>query len=812
MKKRILTFLFWGCLSGTLAAQSVRQQLLLNNDWRFAYGHAADKQKDFTHGTEYFTYLTKAQAHNQNRGPSWTAFNDSTWARISLPHDWVVDLPYSAAASHSHGYKTVGWNHPENSVGWYRRRFYLPESDRGSHIEVRFDGIFRDAQVFCNGFYLGGEPSGYATQLYDLTEYLNYGGENILCVRVDASMEEGWFYEGAGIYRNVWLLKTAPLHVKEFGTFVTSTLNDSLTCAQLHISTQVANDALEALHFEVIQRLLAADGREVARTRAAARASARTSAHLQQSLTVNQPLLWSLEQPHLYTLQTEIYREGVLTDSYPTSVGIRTVRFDADRGFFLNGRAVKLKGTNIHQDHAGVGSGIPDELWRYRLERLKELGCNAIRCSHNPASPALLDLCDRMGVLVIAENRLMGVNDVHFDLLSRMVVRDRNHPSIILWSVGNEEWAIEGNERGRDIARTMTAFLHTLDTTRLSTYGNSGGRTLEQGVEVAGYNYFIQNGVDNERRRFPQRRAYGSEETTGSGTRGVYFPQAGSGRMVSLNRLPADASQPLQVIERGWKFYAGRPWLAGVFFWTGFDYRGEPNPLSFPATGSQFGILDYCGFPKDEAFYLQAWWSQRPVLHLSPHWNLQGHEGDTVRVCAYTNCDEVELWVNAKRLKKQRVPPNGHVSWTTRYMPGRLLAKGYKNGRLQLRREIATTTAPAHIVLRPHKDSLRADGQDLIVVDLSITDAKGREVPDANLALEVTVSGGAVILGYGNGDSAFDHVERPLPADHPQPFGIHTFNGKAQLLLRSVEGAAGTVQLSVVGGARMHTHYTIPLF
>ncbi|MDR0962205.1 MAG: DUF4982 domain-containing protein [Mediterranea sp.] len=768
-----------------VCAQEVRQKLMLNNDWLFSLGDAGDMQKDFTHGTEYFTYLTKAASSGGNKGPASPQFADSAWQQVSLPHDWVVDLPYSGEASHSHGYKTIGWKYPQNSVGWYRRSFHIPQSDKGRHIAVRFDGIFRDAQVFCNGFYLGHEPSGYATQVYNLTEYLNYGGENTLTVRADASTEEGWFYEGAGIYRHVWLLKSAPLHVKEFGTFVTATIDTSGKHAVLSVATEVVNDGLIPASFSVTQRLTDAAGREVAQsTSSPCRLIPKDDTTLQHILTVSNPTLWEINSPYLYTLHTDVYSDGKLTDSYPTTVGIRSIRFDADQGFFLNGKPVKLKGTNLHQDHAGVGAAIPDELWRYRITKLKEMGSNAIRCSHNPASPAMLDLCDRMGMLVIAENRLMGVNKEHNDLLQRMIERDRNHPSIILWSIGNEEWAIEGNEKGRDIARSMTAFVHRIDSTRPSSYGNSGGRILQEGVDVQGYNYIVQNDVEGLRQQFPDRKAYGSEETTGSGTRGIYFTDQTKGRMASINR--EGVKGVFNVIARGWNFYNERPWLGGVFYWTGLDYRGEPNSLSYPATGSQFGILDYCGFSKDEAYYLQSWWTDQPTLHIFPHWNLTGHEGDSISVWIYSNCDEVELTVNGKRLGRKAMPHGGYLSWETIYRPGKVTAIGYTDDKRVLRRTVETTGVATQCSVKLHKPTLKADGQDVVVADITLLDKQEREVPDAMNDLTVRVSGQAVILGYGNGDSAFREIERPV-GDERQTMKIKAFNGKAQLLIRSIQ-------------------------
>lgn len=801
MKKLLSVLLliqFIACLS--VSAQQAREAILLNNGWKFAYGHAGDMKKDFTHGTEYFTYFAKAKSFNQNQGPSSEQFNDSTWQTVNLPHDWVVDLPFSKEASHSHGYKTVGWKYPETSVGWYRRKFYIPEKDLGKHISVRFDGIFRDAQVFCNGFYLGHEPSGYATQVYDLTEYLNYGGENLLTVRVDASTEEGWYYEGAGIYRDVWLDKMSQVHVAPFGTFVATHIDPSYKTADVNIEVCLANKGLEAAGCKVVNRILDATGKEVVRTQESSTTLApkQEEVKLLQSATMDNIHLWDLEHPYLYTLYTDVYVGEKLVDTYTTSFGIRNIEFNPQKGFLLNGCPVKLKGTNLHQDHAGVGTGIPDRLWKYRIEKMKSMGSNAIRTSHNPVSPAMLDLCDRMGMLVIEENRLMGINKEHVDLLERMIKRDRNHPCIILWSIGNEEWALEGNERGLRITQSMSEYVHQLDSTRLTTQGTAGGRVSLFGVDVKGYNYLRQNPIDEYHREHPDWYApVGSEETSGCGTRNVYYTDSLRGWMAPINRTAEDDNRIVNAMARGWQFYHERPWLAGLFYWTGLDYRGEPNPMLYPATGSQFGIFDYCGFPKDEAFYLKSWWTDEPVLHLSPHWNLSGHEGDSIRVWAYSNCDEVELFVNGKNLGRKPMPADGYIEWKTVYRPGALMAKGYKDGKKIMVEKIETTGKAARILMEPYNTTLKADGRDIAIVDLTLKDEKNREVPDAMNEMTVTLTGPATILGYGNGDPGFKETERPVNGE--KTFRIKAFAGKAQVIIRSLEGQKGTVQLEVSG-------------
>ena len=768
--KRILSTVFCAVLALGLNAQNIRERINFDDDWQFAFGNAASPEKDFGCGTEYFNYLTKA-ASIHNEGPYAAKFDASGWKKIDLPHDWVVDLPYAAEASHSHGYKTVGYEYPETSVGWYRKTFNIPAEDYGKHIWLQFDGIFRDARIWVNGFYLGHEPSGYATQTYDISEYLNYGGENLVCVRADATLEEGWFYEGAGIYRHVWLNKASKVHVEPFGTFVYA--SDDLGI--LHIETTVRNMANSPASYRLRHTLFDAAGIsagscEIDGITLPAKDSHNTTA----AIKLENPHLWSCETPYLYTVVTETFVDGNIVDSYKTTTGIRHIEFHPDRGFLLNGEVVKFKGVNIHQDHAGVGSGIPDGLQEWRLMQLKKFGCNAYRSSHNPMTPELLDACDRLGILVVEENRLTGINKEHIDLLERMIRRDRNHPSVILWSAGNEEWGLEWNEFGRRISESMREYCHRFDPTRMMTVASSSGPTIIEPADVAGYNYILQNPVEQHRADYPQRCAFGSEETTGCGTRGVYF-DSNDGRMKAINRAPQGPDSLYNCIERGWKFYAERPYLAGVFYWTGFDYRGEPNPLSFPATGSEFGILDYCGFPKDEAFYLKSWWTEEPVLHILPHWNLEGHEGENVSVWVYSNCDEVQLIVNGRKLERKTMPENGHLEWDAVYRPGYVKAVGYKGGRKVMEARIDTAGEPVNAVW-----TYETVG-DITVANVEMQDAKGCFVPTACVDLEFTAPEGTEILGWGNGDPAFQLTERT----EDNSLKITTFNGLAQVILQA---------------------------
>lgn len=783
--------------------------VVINNDWTFAMGNAASKELDYTHGTEYFTYICKAQSSNHSHAPIMPEFDDSSWQKVSLPHDWAVDLPYSPEASHSHGYKCIGWKYPENSVGWYRKHIEIPAEDKGKQFFIEFEGIYRDSEVFCNGFYLGGERSGYASSVYTLTPYLNYGGDNVIAVRCDASLEEGWYYEGAGIYRNVRLYKSGPVSMKHYSLKISQKKADGSIWTVSDGTADVYVDE-SCIDFDYILADAAVNRDKVTREIEIRDAEGRRVERAERR--------WSTDSPYLYTLTVRLFYDGELSDVVTRRFGVRTLEFSPEKGLLLNGVAVKLRGANMHLDHAGVGVAVPDELWRYRISRLQEYGFNAVRTSHNCASVSMLDLCDEMGVLVIDENRQFGVNQEQLRQLRNMIDRDRNHPSVILWSVGNEEWAVEHGEKGVEIARRMSEAVHGMDRTRPSTYGNAGGPDLVKGVDVFGYNYIVQNPVDEYHRLYPEKCAVGTEETSGAGTRGVYRTVPEKGWMVPLNRI--DTLGRVNVIEYGWKFYKARPWGLGLFYWTGFDYRGEPNPMKWPATGSQFGIFDYCGFPKDEAFYLKAAWKDEPSVHIC------GPYGGEVWV--YSNCDEVRLYESGKSLGRRKMPHDGHLVWkvssagraavssgsgasvssvswpsadnsvaggAARPVRGSASsvsgtsavtyrAVGYRSGR-----KVCEDVFPAvydKTRLVPSKTTLKSDGQDVVVIDIYSPETE----------LEVKVEN-AVFLGWGNGDPGFKDVERPVG----NTMTIRPFNGCAQVIVRSLASSSSVAASSSIAAS-----------
>jgi beta-galactosidase len=714
-------------------------------NWLFALGHPHDCRKDHFHGVCYFSHIAKAGFGD---GPAAVDFDDRSWRRLDLPHDWAVELPFAKNAGHSHGYKAMGRDFPETCVGWYRRRFNVLETELGRRFLLEFDGVYRASEVFVNGFYLGCEPSGHINFHYDITDYLNYGGDNVIAVRVDASVEEGWYYEGAGIYRHVWLTKTEPLHVAHDGIFVSSEVSGGN--ATLTLRVEVENAATTDLGFSVAHRIIDGAGSCVAQCQEDGLCIAPGSiVEVVSSVLVTEPKLWSLASPSLYRLSTTLVIDETPVDEVQTRFGIRSVVFDPDRGFFLNAERVVLKGTNNHQDHAGLGTALPDAMQDYRVRCLKDFGCNAYRTSHNPPTPELLDACDRLGMLVIDENRSMGSSPKQLGELERLIRRDRNHPSVILWSLGNEEWGIEGNSQGARIAATMQRRAQQVDPTRRVTAAISGGwgQGISSVIDVMGYNYINHGSIDEQHAKFPLQPGVGTEETTTQCTRGITVTVSEIGHAAPMLEGTSGGN-----CEIGWKYYAARPFLAGLFYWTGFDYRGEANPYVFPAVSSQFGILDTCGFKKDWAYYLKAWWGTEPVLHVMPHWNWPAREGELIQVCVFTNALEVELLHNGKSLGMQAVETNGHLEWQVPYSQGKLEARGRTGAGWILSHSVETTGEATRLRLNVDRARIAADGLDVVVVAVSALDNSGRAVPTADSLVHFSLEGAGRIIGVGNGD------------------------------------------------------------
>jgi beta-galactosidase len=775
---------------------SPRERLLADFGWKFHLGHATDPAKDFGYGRSEGTFA-KSNSFIGGRGSvTQPTFDASGWIDVDLPHDWAVDLPFvNERELIGHGCKPLGRAYPETSIGWYRRTFDIPSSDLGRRLSLQFDGVFRDAIVILNNHYVGRNLSGYAPFRFDVTDFVNYGTPNVLVLRVDATEGEGWFYEGAGIYRHVWMEKTSPLHFAPDGIFVSTEVGDSGD-AVCNIEYEIVNDGPQHVTHGLGFSTDPAGGPAVGDLVGLA---PWTTQKQTARLTIPKAIRWSVETPHTYRLFSTLSVAGQIVDRAETTFGVRTLHFDANQGFFLNGRRVEIKGMCNHQDHAGVGSALPDQLQYFRIAKLKEMGVNAYRTSHNPPTPELLDACDRLGMLVLDETRMMSSNEEGISQLTRMIRRDRNHPSIFCWSIGNEE-GDQGTDRGARVAETMKRVAHDLDPTRLVTEAMNGswGKGLTAVVDVQGFNYGHAKDLDDFRSKFPAHLAMGTEVASTVSTRGIYANDTVKGYVSAYDRnFPPWAS----TAEEWWTTYAARPWIAGGFVWTGFDYRGEPTPYGWPCINSHFGILDTCGFPKDLFYYYRAWWGSEEVLHLFPHWNWEGKEGQEIEVWCFTNVERVELFVNGKSAGAQDVARNSHVVWNVPYAPGAIEARGYRGGKRILSDRRETTGAAVAITLTPHRTPMDADGEDVSVVAAEIVDAQGRPVPTADNEIAFALNGPGRVIGVGNGDP---NSHEP---DHASK--RRAFNGLCMAIVQSTK-EAGEIRIDASSPGLSGATLTIP--
>ncbi len=687
------------------------------------------------------------------QGAALREYDDTAWRALDLPHDWVMEGTFDPAAGASHGYLPSG-------VAWYRKTFVLPAADAGRRMWLEFDGVFRDSTVYFNGHRLGHEPSGYTSFRFDISDFILPGEDNVVAVRVDAREGEGWWYEGAGIYRNVWLVKLDAVHVAPWGVQVAAEpRGQGLNRAAVEVITELTNDGDEPVRCGLRQAIEDAAGNEVATEESVFKLGPGDTVEVPQALELRTPQLWSVDEPYLYRLRTEVTCDGREIDAVTTPFGVRSLRFDADKGFFLNGKPLKLKGASNHQDHAGVGVAVPARLFEFRVARLKEMGANAWRCAHNPPAPEFLDACDRLGMLVMDETRCMNSTPHALHQLETMVRRDRNHPCVMLWSLGNEEF-LQTSPVGARIIRRMKRLVQRLDPTRPVTLAMNGGwgEPVAPLLDIMGCNY-AHVGYDDFHKRFPTLPMFGSETSAAIATRGEYTnaPERGAFSAYDVNTPGFGA-----VAETGWKAIAERDFMAGTFPWTGFDYRGEPAPYEWPCVSSNFGIVDTCGFPKDTFYYYQAWWSNRLVLHLLPHWTWPGREGETLPVWCHTNCDEVELFLNGTSQGRQAVPRNGHAEWKVAYAPGTLKACGLRNGKVVAEETVETAGAPVAIRLAVDRPQVAADGEDVAQVVVSVVDAAGRVVPYADQDIFFTVTGPGKVLGTGNGNPASHEPDKAM--------------------------------------------------
>jgi beta-galactosidase len=745
------------------------------------------------------------------------ALDDSQWRTLDLPHDWSIEGKFSKDNP-----ATPGGGALPGGIGWYRKTFTVPVSEKNNLTFIEFDGVYRNSEVWINSHYLGKRPYGYSSFQYELTPYLKHGSEkNVLAVKVDNSMQpNSRWYSGSGIYRNVWLVTTERIHVDHWGTFVT-TPEVNERSAKVSIQTKVQNTTAQDQPIVLRTAIFNTAGKEVASVKSQAEVPKDSVHEIIQDLAVDNPSLWSLEDPQLYRAVSAIECNGRVCDDYETPFGIRAFAFDSEKGFFLNWKQVKVRGVCDHHDLGCLGAAVNRRALERQLEILKAMGCNGIRTSHNPPAPELLDLCDRMGFVVLDEAFDMwkkGKTKYDYSLdwdawhrrdLEDMVLRDRNHPSVFIWSIGNEvmeQWEKQDSS-GIVIARELASIIKALDPTRPITSAcndqDPSNPVIKSGaLDLIGYNY-AQNTFADFPKVYPGKKFIATETTSALATRGHYdMPSDSIRRWPERWDKPFDKGNPDNTCssydncsapwgsthEETWKIVKKHDFLSGMYIWTGFDYLGEPTPYDWPSRSSYFGIVDLAGFPKDAYYMYQSEWTDKPVLHVFPHWNWK--VGQTVDVWAYTNCDEVELFLqpeadqpqaeNGQSLgTKRKVGDDLHLVWRVPFSPGTLRAVGRTGGKEILVREIKTAGPPAKVSVEADRSTIDADGRDLSFITVRVLDEAGTMVPDADNLIHFKLSGDGKIAGVDNG----------LQTSH-EPFQAKerkAFNGMCLVVVQSNE-------------------------
>ena len=761
------------------------------------------------------------------------AFDDQSWRSLDVPHDWSIEGPYAETntTAGAGGFLPAG-------IGWYRKHFVTPATFRDKAVSVQFDGVYMNTDVYLNGHQVGHHAYGYTSFICDLTPFLAaVGKSNVLAVRVDnATQPNSRWYTGAGIYRHVWANVVGPVHVATWGTYIT-TPKVSTNTAEIIIKTLVQNNTRTAAKISVHQEFLDPTGKSVGHIEATVKVPAKGEKNVEQTISVRQPQLWSINSPTLYTVRTSLSQNQVggaleIIDSFTTSIGIRQIEFDHDRGFLLNGQHIKLLGMCVHHDGGAVGAAVPVEVWERRLKRLKGMGCNAIRSSHNPPAPEFLDLCDRLGLLVmdeafdewtVAKGQLHGSYASLFDKWSRqdllsMLRHDRNHPSIIMWSIGNEI-PQQSTKRGVEIARTLADICHAEDPSRPVTAAcdmvheprHPTSQDFLETLDIAGYNYVDRWGKYRElmyspdREKYPKRKFLGSEDTCVKGTRGDYFTN-NAARFPYVNELLH--------AEHIWKFNAVHDYVIGYFMWTGVDYLGEAR--AWPRKAATSGVLDTCGFPKDGYYFYQSQWTSEPMVHVFPHWNYPGKKGDIVPVVVFSNCREVELQLNGKSygVKSSVFPQPGafhqyddvlpigttkdlHLTWDVPFEPGVLRIIGRQNGQIVAQEEIRTAGTPATIALKLDKTTLESATRGVAQIEVRVLDANGIQVPNASNTITFDVEGPANIIGVDNGD--------PISHDSYKATHRPVFNGMALITLQAAKTPGHVTLIAKADGLQSAT-------
>lgn len=749
------------------------------------------------------------------KGAEQARFDDGTWRKLDVPHDWSIELPFDKSLQ---GGSSVGYL--PGGIGWYRKAFTVPESSQGKKVVIDFDGVSMDSQVWINGHLLGRRPSGYVSFQYDLTPHLNFGKENVIAVRANVEPNGSRWYPGAGIYRRVWLTTLNPVHVKQWGTYVT-TPEVSKTSATVSLQTEVANVSSTNVAASLKSVIVDAAGAEVAKAESEQKIGAGETGSLEQRFRVLNPKLWSPDTPDMYLVKTQVIVQGEVVDEYTTPLGIRSCEFTNDKGFFLNGEHVDIKGVCLHHDFGPIGTAFYPRALEHQLEILQEMGCNAIRTAHNPRDPEFYTICDRMGFMVMNEAFDVWMqkklpNDFHqfFDEwherdLTDMVRRDRNHPSIIIWSVGNEMNEQHHEDfpgQGGTITQKLVEICKKYDPSRLVTAAcNSPQASKKTGItaalDVYGQNYGMTHYANNIGTDKP---VIGTENATSFATRGSYSYEIVNDRGIKLKIQNIKNNSESTGYGKFWGddrtegtllFMRDNPRVAGQFAWTGFDYIGECFPFSWPARNGLFGIVDMASFPKDTYFVYQSDWTEKPMVHMIPqNWNWQQLNGKPIPVWVYSNCDEVELFLNGRSqgVKKINRAESLHAEWDVHYQQGELKAVARKDGKVVASQIMRTAEEPARLELRADRTEIAADGSDLSFIEVKLTDAKGTQCPDADRMVHVMVEGDGELLGVGNG-SALNHS--PFTGSQ-----VQTFYGLCRVIVKSTRtGGAMKVSVSADG-------------
>ena len=691
-------------------------------------------------------------------------YDYNNWQKVELPHDWAVAMPkdlrtntFAGARANSRFHRFMTERHVNedveiDNIGWYRKQFMYDPTWEGRRVFIEFEGIFRDAVIWVNGVYMDRHNSGYTGCFMEITDHLVPGEENSVAVRVDSDMPEGWWYEGSGIYRNVYLWTAEPTYFKHYQTVIKTQLDGTVEAKAV-----LVNDTEEIRKHELRWEIYNAEGELEAAHSESCTVHPYEELTMQASLFVSEPKLWHVDHPYLYTLRV---RYG--DEEEEIRFGIRTVGFDKDQGFLLNGTPLKVRGACVHQDFGGVGVALTDNLQYYKIQRLKDMGMNAYRCSHHAPSPVLLRACDELGMLVMDETRMFGTSPEAIRQLTALIERDRNHPSVFIWCLGNEEFSVQDIAWSRHLMEKMTRLAKKLDDTRPVTYGGNNGHNDigANGVsEIRGVNYIRNHGnwygewLDRYHALHPDQPVIGTEEGSYVLSRGGAVNDLGKGLLDSYG----DVTMPWASTPKGWvKYMEERPYFSGTFVWTGFDYRGEPNPFVSTNVASSFGTIDLCGMEKPPFYYYKSWWTHEPVLKLAPHWNHK--PGQIVTMAVFTNCEEITLYINGREIETQKVERFDAPMFTVTYEPGEIAVIGKKDG-MTYRDAIKTSGLTAEIRCVPVLTGSNAE--DISIYQLEAYDKNGIFCPLAADLVTFTTDHGSII-GVGNGDpSCLDYEQKP---------------------------------------------------